>query len=451
MNTDINDFNSAQREDEERPELVDYVRAFVHQQYDGHLVYANEQFYTYREGFWPQLNERTDVRKPIAEYLGKHAKPQRINAYVSLMQDLYAERSLAEPGSEICVANGTLNPETGELRPHSPVPRLRSKLDIVWDPKAECPQVREFLETIFSPDDDKAQKISFLEEFAGYCLTADTSMHKFAWLAGSGGNGKSVFLELLTNLVGPSNVSHAHVDRFEDEAVRAELEGKLLNVSFEMTSDATISGGQLKAIVSGDRIEARRLYQPSFSFKPYVKVICATNELPRLNDLSGGFARRAVILRFNRVFGEGEQDKGLLGKLLREKAGLLVLAIEGLKRLRKQGQFTIPASSVTELAQYRTEADSVAQYVEEKLQPTDGGGMEPSVPYRQYQEWCRECGFTAVNKLNFGKRLARLGMRKRKSNGKELWLMSWRSFTPAPMSEPPCAVSTASNIRKLQP
>jgi putative DNA primase/helicase len=315
----------------EEKDLVDYVKAFVRHKFNDQLVYCNETFYSYREGYWPALDPRTDVRKEIALYLGKRAKPQLIASYVSLLQDLYAEKALEEPGALICLGNGTLNPEMGELIRHSPTPKLRTKLDIEWDERAQCPRFLKFLDEVFEPDSDKAEKIACLQQFFGYCLVADASMHKFLWVVGSGGNGKSQLLEVLTNIVGPENLSHAHIDRFEDAAVRAELEGKLVNVSFELTSDATIQGGNFKAIVSGDRIEARRLYQRSFSFKPYVRLVCATNDLPRLSDLTGGFSRRAIIIRFNRIFAEAEQDKNLIDKLLAERSGILAWAVRGLQ------------------------------------------------------------------------------------------------------------------------
>ncbi len=142
-------------------------------------------------------------------------------------------------------------------------------------------------------------------------------------MVGAGGNGKSVLLTTLTHLVGRSNVSNAHVERLGDKFVRAELEGKLINISAEMSANATISDGYLKSIVAGDEIEAERKFKPSFSFRPYVRLIGATNHLPRLRDLSEGFFRRAIILGFNRQFSEAEQDHSLEAKLDAELPGIL--------------------------------------------------------------------------------------------------------------------------------
>jgi putative DNA primase/helicase len=242
-------------------------------------------------------------------------------------------------------------------------------------------------------------------------------------MVGGGGNGKSLLLSILTRLAGNGNVSHAYMERLKEKVVRAELEGKLINISPEMSADATISDGHLKSIVAGDIIEAERKYKPSFSFKPFVRLIGATNNLPRLLDLTDGFARRAIVLSFNRQFLGAECDPNLEGKLLTELSGIFGWAVEGLKELRAAGQFVIPPSSIAALAQYKAEADTVGMFATECIVKVDAGGLKPSDIYAGYREWCNKSGFSPMNAIRFGRRLGELGYSKRKGGGKEYWLV----------------------------
>ena len=118
-------------------------------------------------------------------------------------------------------------------------------------------------------------------------------------MVGEGGNGKSLILNVMTSLIGKENISYAQLEDLENKFVRAELQGKLLNMSSEMSSNATISDGYLKQLTSGDSIQAERKNEKPFSFKPYARIVGATNVLPRLLDHSGGFGRRAMIMRLN--------------------------------------------------------------------------------------------------------------------------------------------------------
>jgi len=298
-----------------------------------------------------------------------------------------------------------------------------TKTDVDWNPDSTCPRWLQFLEEVFVNDIDKDQKIAFVQAWFGYCLVPDSSQHKFLWLIGAGGNGKSVLLLILTALLGTANVSHAHIERLDEKYVRAELEGKLVNISSEMSADATIADGYLKAIVAGDIVEAERKYKPSFSFRPYVRLVGSTNGLPRLLDHSEGFARRAVILSFNRIFAEQEKDPALVQTLLNELSGILTWAVNGLRTLRSQGRFDIPQSSSAALAQYRKDSDPVQQFVEEVLEVVKGKGMSPRDVYQHYQSWCKQNGFQAMNKVRFGKRLSEVigDDKKHRSGGNDYW------------------------------
>ena len=44
---------------------------------------------------------------------------------------------------------------------------------------------------------------SFLQEFAGYCLTTDTAHEIAVWLHGPPGSGESTFIEGLKGMLGP--------------------------------------------------------------------------------------------------------------------------------------------------------------------------------------------------------------------------------------------------------
>jgi putative DNA primase/helicase len=323
-----------------------------------------------------------------------------------------------------------LDPEKGALLPHRPEHRLRTKLNIHWDPATQCPRWLQFLDEIFGKDSDAIEKATCLQQWFGYCLVRDSSLHKFTFLVGSGGNGKSVCLDVLKSLLGDENVSHAHLGQLEDPAIRAELENKLVNISAELGGSASL-GEYFKAVVSGDPVLARRLYQAPFSFRPYVRLICATNELPRLTDHSRGFERRAIILRFNREFSEAERDTTILEKLVDERAGILAWAVKGLQQLRRQGCFIIPASSVAELTQYKKDSDNVHLFVEEELEvhKERTGGLEPKELYPAYANWCRENGYGPTNKNNFGKRLKNIGVGERESNGRKYWLVKWKNIT----------------------
>lgn len=402
-----------------------HIQSLLNKIFSSGLYYCNESFYAYHAGVWSAQDERADIRRKIAEFFGGNAEAKAINEALTLLKDFQSvrEASLNQNKHLICLHNGTLDTNSYSLIEHNPSHGLMTKADIDWNPDEKCPRWLQFLDEIFVTDSDKAQKIAFVQEWFGYCSIPDSSFHKFVWMVGAGGNGKSVLLFILTQLIGAANVSHALIERLDEKYVRAELEGKLVNISSEMSANATVSDGYLKAIVAGDIVEAERKYKPSFSFRPYVRLIGSTNALPRLLDRTEGFARRAIILTFNRIFSEQEQDHFLEQTLLQELLGILTWAVNGLRNLRLRKHFDIPQSSIDALTQYRKDSDPVLLFAEECLVASTGCGLTPARVYQAYRAWNAENGFTPMNNIRFGQRLSEIFGKtgKRRSGGRDYW------------------------------
>ena len=405
--------------------LVKLVKGFVSAAFENRLKHDGNGFRTYRQGYWPMLKTVVEVEKPLSAYLDFRTSPSRIKEMCALMAIEYAcsSEDFERPKQLICLENGSLDPITGVLHTHSPDHFLSNRLEIPWNPSASCPLWQLTLSEIFAPDADREQKISLLQEFFGYCLVADTTMHKFLWMVGGGGNGKSLVLSVMEQIIGKHNISHAQLDRIQDKFVRAELKGKLLNISSEMSAQSTVSDGYLKQIVAGDMLEAERKYEPSFSFKPYVRLIGATNELPRLLDHSEGFFRRAIILTFNRMFTATEQDRTREARLIEERAGIMTWAVAGLQRVMLNKVFTIPRSSVEALAQYRVESNNVQQFAEEFLEKTDNKNdwVKADQLFSTFREWVSNCGYKPLAISTFKTRMLALGFEQKRENSGRFW------------------------------
>jgi putative DNA primase/helicase len=402
---------------------------------DGHIKYLGEQFHIYQNGHWPAVDERVYVRRRIAKLDRPYTRAARTRDACETLKNLTAAPDVPTNQGLICLQNGVLDPQSGQLLSHSPSHGLPNALPITWDSAATCPLWLQTLKEIFEGDPDAGDKITLLQLWFGYCLIPDTSHHKFLWLVGTGANGKSLILDILCTLIGPENVSHAMITRLDRAFVRAELQGKLVNISAEMKAEDTISDGYLKAIVAGDRTEAEQKYKPSFSFRPYARIVAATNELPRLLDLSEGFRRRAIILQFNRTFAEKDQDKHRANKLQNELAGILVWAVDGLRKLRELGRFPIPASSDAAILEYIKDSNPVRQFVEEALIETENGSLTTTTVYWRYRDWARERGYQKMNVVTFGKRMKALGLKRRHTNGKHVWCVKFSKCWEGPLSE----------------
>jgi putative DNA primase/helicase len=149
------------------------------------------------------------------------------------------------------------------------------------------------------------------------------------------------------------------------------------------------------------------------------------NDMPTVKDTSNALHRRLKLIRFHRVFKDSEKDIHLIDKLSEELPGILNWALEGLLRLRRQGQFTLAAAVDAAKDEFKYESNPVAQWLKEH---TEGGGETlATAAFQNYSNWCNRSGHHEMNSTNFGRELARLNVRKdKKRTG---WFYSFSLIT----------------------
>ena len=232
---------------------------------------------------------------------------------------------------------------------------------------------------------------------------------------------RSLFPSDAVTAVAPQQLDH--------EYYKARLHGSILNVVSEMPRRELVDTPAFNAVISGDRIDARRPAGRPFEFRCRAAHVFAVNPpLPSTAEMARGFWRRFLILSFNRSFERdpAARDKGMLLKELKsELAGIAFWAIEGAKRLQQQARFTALPSSDAELSQWRESADQVALFIRQGCKRLD-----PEVPdelaamlgteelYSSYRHWAERTGHRFSMTLNrFAERLDLLGYHLVKDGG----------------------------------
>jgi putative DNA primase/helicase len=271
-------------------------------------------------------------------------------------------------------------------------------------PDAKCPKWIRTLNEIF---EDDQEKIEILQEFFGLCLTKETKYEKALFLIGEGSNGKSVISQVLESILGEENYSAIPLEKLKNAHYTINLHQKLANISIETNSKSEVYDSIFKAVVSGDTITGDQKFKNPVKFRPYCKLIIASNNMPRVDDKTSAFFRRLIILRFNRQFSDVEQNKNLKQELKSELDGIFLWALEGLNRLEERKNFNNPKSVANELEEYRKENNNVLVFVEDACLRSPEKSMAKNDIYSEYNLWCKENGFRSLSKIKFGKELTR--------------------------------------------
>ncbi|CAM5774917.1 hypothetical protein LMIY3S_04762 [Labrys miyagiensis] len=258
---------------------------------------------------------------------------------------------------------GTVDLRTGNLRPSDPaegITKLTSAAPAAMD---HCPRWKQFLEE--STGNDEAL-IRFLQQWCGYALTGDTSMHALVFIYGDGGNGKSVFLNVVSAILKDYALTAA-MDAFT--ASRSEkhstdlamLQGARLVTASETEEGKKWAEARIKSLTGGDRITARFMRRDNFSFTPQFKLMIVGNHRPELENIDDAAKRRFNMLPFVRK--PENPDPGLEEKLKAEAPGILRWMIDGCLDWQSEGKLLQPESVVAATQEYFSEQDVLGQWI----------------------------------------------------------------------------------------
>ena len=242
----------------------------------------------------------------------------------------------------------------------------------------------------------------------GYCLTQDTSQQKILLSHGPKRSGKGTIARVMEGLVGSSNYAGASFENFKDRFGLQDLLGKTLAV----ISDARLRGQsgpvveRLLNISGEDTVVVRRMYRVSVSCKLPTRLVLLTNELPRLDDASGALAGRLILLSMTKSF-YGKEDRKLVDKLLEERPGILMWAIQGWKRLQERGHFVQPETGKELVSSIEELGSTVAAFVKECCDVSKSYYEIPRQDlFDAYLAWCDRMGINYPVALNvFGRDL----------------------------------------------
>ncbi|MDG2198403.1 MAG: phage/plasmid primase, P4 family, partial [SAR324 cluster bacterium] len=409
------------------------AEAFL-QDFGGKLLFVDSQFYNYKKdlGTW-SLEDEHVITSRIEHFLEKaveHYQPTAVLSdkvvkdtvsFLSRLKEVgcNSESHVWNPKSYILVlGNGVidLNQNVFDLQPfdHELYSTFRSPIN--YYQQAKCPNWQRFLDRVIPDKDDQLR----IQEWAGYLLYPSTKLEKILFLYGSGRNGKSTFIETITALVDPNEISHVEPQNLAREYDIAALQHKRINVVADITTDKQTSG-VFKQLVSRERLQARNPYRPSFSFTPCVKLLFSSNFLPQTHDRSEGFYRRWDILKFDKQLKESEVDLDLKTKLRVELPGISLWTLTGLKRL-KENDWRMTAApgfndGIESLKQY---TDVFKDFLDTHYQISENIKNDltgqPYVKweglYRKYKYFCEENGLSKMSGKKVEQELIRFGCKK---------------------------------------
>ena len=259
---------------------------------------------------------------------------------------------------------GTIDLKTGRLclpRRHDGITKLTGFAPSSYG----CPRWLQFLDETTGSD---AELVRFLQQWCGYSLTGLTTEHALVFVYGPGGNGKSVFLNIVAAILKDYATTSA-MDTFTASSSDkhptdlAMLRGARLVTASETEEGRAWAESRIKQMTGGDRISARFMRQDFFEFVPQFKLTIVGNHKPVLRNVDEAARRRFLIVPFERK--PETPDRELERKLIMEAGGILQWMVEGCLDWQANGLLK-PASVIAATDEYFSDQDLFAHWLTEE-------------------------------------------------------------------------------------
>ncbi len=361
-----------------------------------------EDFYVYTEyGIWESV-DKDEVCRIITYLMNEIStiiwKPLfETQVFIAIQRTCHRIPKMNAFRNLMNLSNGMLDLNSFELLEHDEKYYSSIRIDIKYDPIAMCERFRLYMKQI-TCNDEKLEMV--LQEILGYLLTIETRAEKAFIFYGAGSNGKSVFAKVITMICGRVNVSNIPLREFASRFGTETIVDKTVNIATETEiDDIKLNTENIKSIASGDPMHIQRKYKQGIDIEPLVKLVFLTNNLPRVNDTTKGFLRKIMIIPFNAEFNsnsknpENRTDNKLIETLEAEKEGILMYALEGLKRLKENKFRFTECDAINEaLCSYEKEINPTIEFFEDNLEISQGDYTHRPDILNKFKAWAHETG-----------------------------------------------------------
>lgn len=337
------------------------------------IIFSNNQVLVYDGDVWLRDEHKIPriLQRLVGEKYADNLKREFLEGYVKSHEEYHVEwDDIGIRGPRCLVENGILDLLAGEIiREARPEDYALFKFPVEWQGMdAERDRwENQFLKYSVDPDDRDV-----LQEYTGLLLhTNEYPFKKALMMLGGGNNGKGVYENVITAMLGPDHVMHDDLaDMSGNRFGLQRLRYRVANINSDIEGNEISQTALFKKLTGRDRIRVEPKYKRAFSIRNPAKLVFAANQIPDVDDAQLPFFARWLFVEFPNQFtfkeGDGKLDaiRRLDEKIIEhELSGVLAWAVEGYQRLREQSQFSTDQSPEDVREQWYEYSDTTATFV----------------------------------------------------------------------------------------
>jgi len=372
--------------------------------------------------FNPWGEER--VGSILEERLGKHKSRTDKEEIIARLRDrnqVHRKEINARTREEplLCVGNGVVNLETGELMGHSPEYKFTRGLRWDYDPERADPEpVLEFLDGVTKRKSDRDTLLDHL----GHGLMPGHPYRAFVVMYGPGSNGKTRVGKLFRGFVGEENAASVELQDLtgDDSFATGGLPGAFVNVGDDISVGEVRDTSILKSLTGDGTVRANEKYEKKYDFENEAAMFFSANEPPRFAEQTPAISDRLYPIEMPFRFvdepaADNEKKKipGVAEALLNDEEamrGLLLLAVEHAQNVNdRDGEYSMPGTPEERRERYEAASDPIKRFAIDHLEAaTSSDAILKDDAYTVYTEMCEIEGERAASANVFKRKITQM-------------------------------------------
>ena len=380
----------SQEKESKNHKFYDIALEIINGKGGGWYVYSLQEdyIYSYENGYWKQIFdiELIDRLETSMEFLTKFPMPLKEQIVKQFKYKKYLRLDGFNSFPLINFMNYMYDPLGNNVLAHNPTHYSTIRIPYNYTKAATCELWLKTLNEILENDKDK---IEILQEFIGYCLTADNEQKKALLLLGDTDTGKSTIIDIFRELIGDVNCSNVPLQYLSNPQYTPLLINKMVNIDPEVSKNAVEYEREFKLITGGknEKVSCNQKHIPTFEFTPRCKLLLSANIFPKITDHSSAFYQRLIVIPCNRRFLEHEKNRNLHTLLREELPGIFNWACQGLWRFKERGRFKQYDFAVEAVEELEDENNPSNLFFKEHVEIVKGVEIEKGELYDKYKNW----------------------------------------------------------------
>ena len=312
----------------------------------------------------------------------------------------------------MCFNNGVVDFKTGIFRRGQPDDYLSMCTNIDYlqynsnkQFKEISDDIDEFMDQLFPNPELK----KYMWEHLASCLIGTNDNQTFNIYTGSGANGKSKLVDLMSKLLGDYKgvvplqlITQKRTTIGSTSSEIVQLKGKRYAVMQEPSKGDAINEGIMKEITGGDPIQGRALWSDSITFIPQFKLVVTTNTMFDIKNNDDGTWRRIRVCDFESKFLEKPYEDDvkfprdlypyqyIIDKRLDAKfnswAPIMMSKLVELA-FKTKGNVVDCKKVLSASDEYRNSQDYLAQFTKDKIMKISGGRIKKTELSETFKQW----------------------------------------------------------------